>query len=247
MWSWESVALEITISRFRFKSKHLHRCQDLVNSSDDADFKRKEKYLPGLNCIWQSWGQAGLFTTWRLPNNSFTRSPEIPHKLPCGAKWVRNGESVTNAGRWDGAWWRCWPGPGRRRGGFIWHGGGEQSRVTKSCQLADSTSVGARPPGGSQPCASLSPLDIADFQLCNEQRLPFSRVWSCLVKVYRLKEVEEEEVKWEMYLRELQEEDFEIAIKVELLSYNPIWPYSPLTFALQRHWRLLKFSSWPSR
>ena len=28
-----------------------------------------------------------------------------------------------------------------------------------------------------------------------------------------------------MYLRELQEEDFEIAIKVELLSYNPIWPY----------------------
>ena len=35
-----------------------------------------------------------------------------------------------------------------------------------------------------------------------------------------------------MYLRELQEEDFEIAIKVELLSYNPIWPYSPLTFAL---------------
>ena len=61
-------------------------------------------------------------------------------------------------------------------GGFIWHGGGEQSRVTKSCQLADSTSVGARPPGGSQPCASLSPLDIPDFQLCNEQRLPFSRV-----------------------------------------------------------------------
>ena len=115
MWSWESVALEITISRFRFKSKHLHRWQDLVNSSDDADFKRKEKYLPGLNCIWQSWGQAGLFTTWGLPNNSFTRSPEIPHKLPCGAKWVRNGESVTNAGRWDGAWWRCWPGPGRRR------------------------------------------------------------------------------------------------------------------------------------
>ena len=51
-----------------------------------------------------------------------------------------------------------------------------ESRVTKSCQLADSTSVRARPPGGSQPCASLYPVDISDFQLCNEQRLPFSRV-----------------------------------------------------------------------
>ena len=31
---------------------------------------------------------------------------------------------------------------------------------------------------------------------------------------------EEDKFKWKMYLRDLQEEDFEIAIKVEVLSHN---------------------------
>ena len=36
------------------------------------------------------------------PTTVLPGSPEIPHKLPCGAKWVWNGESVTNAGWLDG-------------------------------------------------------------------------------------------------------------------------------------------------
>ena len=48
-----------------------------------------------------------------------------------------------------------------------------------------------------------------------------------------------------MYLRDLQEEDFEIAIKVP--SYNPILLCSPFTFGLPCNKCFVKFSLWLAR
>ena len=37
-----------------------------------------------------------------------------------------------------------------------------------------------------------------------------------------------------MYLRDLQDEDFEVAIKVKILSYNPSSPHSPWPKQIQK-------------
>ena len=96
-------------------------------------------------------------------------SSQIAMRGQMGPKW---GECYKCGGWWLDGWLM------EQQEKFSWHlDAGSAGRGEQSDQILptrSSTSVGARPPGGSQLCASLSPVDFSECQVCNEQHLHFS-------------------------------------------------------------------------